>query len=178
MGVLAIFAYVGCEVMAGDLISVYGKNLGFSTDTSKFFVTFGLVGLLAGYGVSILLIPKYVTQEKWLAVSAVLGIVLTLVSYVASDSVAVGCLAALGFANAVMWPAIFPLGIKDLGRFTNAGSALLIMGIVGGAIIPPFYGWLYESSGLGLDFRSAFAIIMVTCYTYILYFGLRGSRTR
>jgi len=178
LGVIAIFAYVGCEVMAGDLIAVYGKNLGFSTDTSKFFVTFGLVGLLAGYGVSILLIPKYVTQEKWLAVSAVLGIVLTLVSYVASDSVAVGCLAALGFANAVMWPAIFPLGIKDLGRFTNAGSALLIMGIVGGAIIPPFYGWLYESAGLGLDFRSAFAIIMVTCYVYILYFGLRGSRTR
>jgi FHS family L-fucose permease-like MFS transporter len=178
LGALAIFTYVGAEVMAGDLISVYGKNLGFSTDTSKFFTTFGLVGLLIGYGVSILLIPKYVTQERWLAVSAVLGILLTVASYFVSDSIAVGCLAALGFANAVMWPAIFPLGIKDLGRFTNAGSALLVMGIVGGAIIPPFYGWLYEKAGIGLDFRSAFVMIMVVCYTYILYFALRGSRVR
>ncbi len=178
LGALAIFTYVGAEVMAGDLISVYGKNLGFSTDTSKFFTTFGLVGLLIGYGVSILLIPKYVTQEKWLAVSAILGILLTVASYFVSDSIAVGCLAALGFANAVMWPAIFPLGIKDLGRFTNAGSALLVMGIVGGAIIPPFYGWLYEKAGIGLDFRSAFVMIMVVCYTYILYFALRGSRVR
>jgi MFS transporter, FHS family, L-fucose permease len=178
LGALAIFTYVGAEVMAGDLISVYGKNLGFSTDTSKFFTSFGLIGLLAGYGVSILLIPKYVTQEKWLAVSAVLGILLTIVSYFVSDSIAVGCLAALGFANAVMWPAIFPLGIKDLGRFTNSGSALLIMGIVGGAIIPPFYGWLYEKAGFGLDFRSAFVAIMVVCYTYILYFALRGSRPK
>ncbi len=164
--------------MAGDLITIYGKNLGFTEGTSKFFTSFGLIGLLAGYGVSILLIPKYVTQERWLAVSAVLGILLTVASYFVSDSVAVGCLAALGFANAVMWPAIFPLGIKDLGRFTNTGSALLIMGIVGGAIIPPFYGWLYEKSGLGFDFRSAFLAIMTVCYAYILYFALRGSRPR
>jgi MFS transporter, FHS family, L-fucose permease len=178
LGALAIFMYVGAEVMAGDLITVYGKNLGFSGDTSKFFTTFGLIGLLLGYGVSILLIPKYVTQERWLAVSAALGIFLTVLAYFVSESIAVGCLAALGFANAVMWPAIFPLGIKDLGRFTNAGSALLVMGIVGGAIIPPFYGWLYEQADVGLDFRSAFMLIMVVCYGYILYFALRGSRPK
>lgn len=177
-GAIAIFTYVGAEVMAGDLITLYGKNLGFSEDTSKFFTSFGLIGLMAGYSMCIFLIPKYVTQEKYLAISAVLGILLTVTSYFVSDSIAVGCLAALGFANAVMWPAIFPLGIKDLGRFTNTGSALLIMGIVGGAIIPPFYGWLYESSGLGFDFRSAFVTIMVVCYTYILFFALRGSRPR
>ncbi len=176
LGALAIFTYVGAEVMAGDLITVYGKNLGFSTDTSKFFTTFGLVGLLIGYGLSIFLIPKYIKQEKWLAISAVLGMVLTIGSYFASDSMAVACLAALGFANAVMWPAIFPLGIRDLGRFTNTGSALLIMGIVGGALIPPFYGWLYEKSGLGLDFRSAFLCIMLICYSYILWFGQRGHK--
>ena len=89
---------------------------------------------------------------------------------------AVFCLACLGFANAVMWPAIFPLGIRDLGRFTNTGSALLIMGIVGGALVPPFYGWLYEKSGLGFDFRSAFLFIMLICYVYILWFGRSGHK--
>lgn len=176
LGALAIFFYVGAEVMAGDLITVYGKNLGFSADQAKFFTSFGLIGLLVGYGVSIILIPKYVKQETWLYVSATMGIILTLASYFVGDYQAVICLATLGFANAVMWPAIFPLGIKNLGRFTNIGSAIMVMGIVGGALIPPFYGWMYEKSGFGLDFRSAFLLIMTTCYAYILWFGLRGHK--
>lgn len=174
LGALAIFMYVGAEVMAGDLITIYGKNLGFSTDTSKYFTTFGLIGLLLGYGANIILIPKYVKQETWLLVSALLGIILTIASYFVSGEHAVACLAALGFSNAVMWPAIFPLGIKNLGRFTNTGSALLVMGIVGGAIIPPFYGWLYEHHVAGLDFRSAFMVIMAVCYTYILFYAKVG----
>ena len=176
LGALAIFMYVGAEVMAGDLITVYGKNLGFSTDQSKFFTSFGLIGLLLGYATSIVLIPKYVKQETWLTVSALLGILLIVASYFSTGAVAVGCLAALGFANAVMWPAIFPLGIRDLGRFTNTGSALLVMGIVGGAIIPPFYGWLYEKAGIGLDFRSAFLVIMLACYFYVLWFSRRSNK--
>ncbi len=176
LGALAIFAYVGAEVMAGDLITIYGKNLGFSTDQSKYFTTFGLIGLLLGYGANITLIPKYVKQETWLLVSALLGIALTITSFFVPGEYAVACLAALGFSNAIMWPAIFPLGIKNLGRFTNTGSALLVMGIVGGAIVPPFYGWLYEHHIAGLDFRSAFMVIMVVCYSYILFYAKVGCK--
>jgi MFS transporter, FHS family, L-fucose permease len=175
LGFFAIFFYVGAEVMAGDLITIYGKNLGFLSEDTKFFTTFGLVGLLLGYVVSILIIPKYVKQETWLSVSAVLGLILTVCSYFVGERSAVFCLAALGFANAVMWPAIFPLGIKNLGRFTNEGSAILVMGIVGGAIVPPFYGWLYENTHL-FDFRSAFVAVMVVCYLYILWFGRQGHK--
>ncbi len=176
LGAIAIFFYVGAEVMAGDLITIYGKNLGFSEDTSKFFAVFGLTGLLVGYVVNIILIPKYMKQENWLTISTILGITLTIGSYFTSGSIAVGCLASLGFANAVMWPAIFPLGIRDIGQFSNIGSALLIMGIVGGAIIPPFYGWLYENSILGFDFKSAFVFVMLICYVYILWFGKQGHK--
>ncbi len=177
LGAIAIFLYVGAEVMAGDLITIYGKNLGFSDDTSKFFSVFGLIGLLVGYTVNILLIPKYVKQEQWLTVSAILGIFLTIASYFTSGSAAVTCLATLGFANAVMWPAIFPLGIRDIGRFSNIGSALLVMGIVGGALIPPFYGWLYSAGNpFGFDFRSAFVFVMLICYIYILWFGKFGHK--
>lgn len=177
LGALAIFMYVGAEVMAGDLITVYGKNLGFSDDTSKFFSVFGLIGLLVGYVVSIAIIPKYVKQETWLYTSAILGMVLAFASYFSSGSLAVGLMAALGFSNAVMWPAIFPLGIKDVGsRFSNLASALLVMGIVGGAIIPPLYGYIYENSILGLDFRSAFLVLMTICYLYILWFGKWGHK--
>jgi MFS transporter, FHS family, L-fucose permease len=177
LGALAIFMYVGAEVMAGDVIGIYGKNLGFSEDTSKYFTSFGLFGLLLGYITNIVLIPKYIKQEQWLTTCAILGIVMTIASYLTSGYVTVGCIVALGFANAIMWPAIFPLGIRDLGRFTNMGSALLIMGIVGGAIIPPLYGWLYHTGNpFGLDFRSAFLLVMIICYIYILWFGRTGHK--
>jgi len=177
LGAIAIFFYVGAEVMAGDLITIYGKNLGFSDDTSKFFAVFGLIGLLVGYVTNIILIPKYVKQENWLIISTILGIFLTIGSYFTTGSLAVGCLATLGFANAVMWPAIFPLGIRDIGQFSNIGSALLIMGIAGGALIPPFYGWLYkEGNVFGFDFKTAFVFVMLICYLYILWFGKRGHK--
>ncbi len=177
LGAFAIFAYVGVEVMAGDLIIVYGQNLGFSEDTAKFFTSFGLVGLIIGYLVTIVIVPKYVSQEKWLTTCTILGILLTIVSYIATENIAVGALAALGFANAVMWPAIFPLGIRDIGKFSNTGSALLVMGIVGGALIPPFYGWLYKDENIfGFDFRSAFLFIMLICYLYILWFSKKGYK--
>ena len=176
LGALAIFACVGAEVMAGDLITIYGKNLGFSDDQSKYFTNFNLGCLLVGYVVGIILIPKYIKQETWLVICTILGVLLAVVSVFVNDFWAVGCLAALGFANAGLWPAIFPLGIRDLGKFTNVGSALMIMGIVGGAIIPPFYGWLYGHSIMNLDFRSAFLVIMVVCYAYMLWFGLAGHK--
>lgn len=173
LGFLAIFFYVAAEVMAGDLISSYGKNLGFSTEDTKYFTSFGLIGLLLGYVVSIVLIPERIKQEKWLSICAILSLILAIASYFVSDKAAVFCLASLGFTNAVMWPAIFPLGIKNLGRFTNIGSAILVMGIVGGAVIPPLYGFLYEKANIGLDFRSAFALLMTICYAYIFWFGNR-----
>ncbi|MFM2268343.1 MAG: hypothetical protein RL757_1784 [Bacteroidota bacterium] len=172
-GAFAIFFYVGAEVMAGDIIGTYGKNLGFKTDETKYFTVFTLVSMLIGYLVSLVLIPKYVKQEVWLLVSAVIGIFLTIASYFLPDMQAVTAIAALGFANAVMWPAIFPLGIGGLGRLTQLGSALLIMGIAGGAIVPPIYGMLSTTS---IGFRGAFMVVMMICYLYILWFGTAGYK--
>jgi MFS transporter, FHS family, L-fucose permease len=178
LGALAIFMYVGVEVMAGEVITIYGKNLGFSDDTSKFFSVFGIAGLLLGYIATIIVVPKYIKQEKWLTICAILGITLTIATYFTNGSLAVGFLAVSGFANAVMWPALFPLGIRDVGgRFSNIASAFLVMGIVGGAIIPPFYGYMYsQDSPFGLDFRASFLIVMVICYLYILWYGKIGHK--
>ena len=176
LGALAIFFYVGLEVLAGDVISLYGKNLGFADDRIKFFTSFGLTGLLVGYVASIFLIPKYIKQERWLMFSALLGILMCFVTYFSSKEMAIMSIVALNFANAVMWPAIFPLGIRDIGRFTNIGSALLVMGIIGGAVVPPLYGWIYEKSGWGIDFRLAYLLIMIVSYSYILWFGRSGHK--
>jgi glucose/galactose transporter len=171
-GAFAIFFYVGVEVMAGDIIGTFGKNLGFSINESKYFTSFTLFAMLIGYVVNLILIPKFIKQEQWLNISVIIGIVLTIAAFATSGMTAVYCVAALGFANAVMWPAIFPLGIDGLGRWTQFGSALLVMGIAGGAILPPLYGWLSEHLG----FQLAFLSTILPCYLYIGWFALRGHR--
>ncbi|KAF1697185.1 sugar MFS transporter [Pseudoxanthomonas koreensis] len=172
LGVLCLFVYVGVEVMAGDAIGTYGHAFGLPLDQTKFFTSFTLAAMLLGYLVGLALIPKVVSQEKWLSVSAVLGVLFSVAALLTKGYVSVGFVAALGFANAMMWPAIFPLAIRGLGRFTETGSALLIMGIAGGAIIPQAFAVLKQH----FDFQWVFAALMVPCYLYILYYARRGHR--
>jgi glucose/galactose transporter len=172
LGVLCLFVYVGAEVMAGDAIGTYGHGFDLPLDQTKLFTSYTLTAMLVGYLVGLVLIPRFISQERWLAVSAVLGVVFSLGAYVTHGYVSVGFVAALGFANAMMWPAIFPLAIRGLGRFTQTGSALLVMGIAGGAIIPQAFAVLKQH----FDFQLVFAALMVPCYLYILYFAVSGQR--
>ena len=172
LGVLCLFVYVGVEVMAGDAIGTYGAGFHLPLDQTKFFTSFTLGAMLVGYLAGLLLIPRFISQQRYLALSAVLGVLFTVCAYLTTGYLSVGFVAALGFANAMMWPAIFPLAIRGLGRHTEAGSAWMIMGIAGGAVIPQLFAHLKEHFG----FQAVFACLMVPCYLYILYYGLRGHR--
>jgi MFS transporter, FHS family, L-fucose permease len=172
LGVLCLFLYVGVEVMAGDAIGTYGAGFDLPLDQTKFFTAFTLGGMLLGYVVGLLVIPRFISQQRYLAVSAVLGVLFSVCAYATHGYLSVAFVAALGFANAMMWPAIFPLAINRLGRHTEAGSALLIMGIAGGAVVPQLFAHLKEH----FDFQLVFAALMVPCYLYILFYGLRGHR--
>lgn len=172
LGVLCLFVYVGVEVLAGDAIGTYGNGFGLPLDETKFFTSFTLGAMLLGYLCGLVAIPRFISQERYLSVSAVLGIVFALCAFLTSGYVSVGFVAALGFANAMMWPAIFPLAIRGLGRFTETGSALLIMGIAGGAIIPQLFAILKQHH----NFQLVFVLLAVPCYLYILFFAVRGHR--
>jgi len=158
--------------MAGDAIGTYGRSFNIPLDEAKFFTSFTLGAMLAGYAVGFVLIPRYVSQQRYLASSALLGIALVVGAFLTKGYVSVGFVAALGFANAMMWPAIFPLAIHGLGKLIERGSALLIMGIVGGAIIPQAFAYLKQA----YDFQGVFLMLMVPCYLYIWYFATRGHR--
>jgi FHS family L-fucose permease-like MFS transporter len=173
LGVAGIFAYVGVEVMAADAIGVYGEGFGLPLDSTRLFTSYTLAAMLLGYVAGLALIPRFVSQERYLAISAALGILLCAGAYVTSGAISVGFIAALGFANAMMWPAIFPLAIRGLGRHTETGSALLIMAVAGGAIMP----WLFAILKQHIDFQLAYAALAVPSYLFLLYFGLRGHRT-
>ncbi|WKL58454.1 sugar MFS transporter [Asticcacaulis sp. ZE23SCel15] len=172
LGVVCLFLYVGVEVMAGDAIGTYGHAFGLPIEQTAYFTSFTLIGMLVGYIVGLIVIPKFATQERYLAFSAILGVVFVIAAYLTRDYVSVGFVAALGFANAMMWPAIFPLAIRGLGRHTETGSAIMIMGICGGAIIPQAFVLLKET----YDFQLVFLVLMVPAYLYILFFAIMGSK--
>lgn len=171
-GALSIFFYVGVEVISYDTFSSLGEHLGYPLATAAGFVKFTGYGLLAGYVLSIVAIPKYISQRAALIVAVLLSILLVVLSMITTGMTAVVCFALLGFSNSVIWPAIWPLAITGLGKFTKLGSALLIMGIVGGALLPPFYGMVADMVGS----KQLGYFIMIPCYLFILWFGLKGYK--
>jgi glucose/galactose transporter len=174
LGVLCLFLYVGVEVMAGDAIGIYGRTIGITLDKTRYFTTFTLVAMLLGYIIGIFTIPKVISQQTGLKLSAILGIIFTLCVFFGQGYVSIIFIALLGLANALMWPAIFPLAISGLGKFTNIGSALLVMGIAGGALIPLLYGSLKQNPSIGNSL--AFLICILPCYAYILYYSISGYK--
>lgn len=190
LGVVALFVYVAVEVIAGDTIGLFALSLGVERYTVM--TSYTMVCMVVGYVLGILLIPRVFSQQTALAISAVLGVVLTLAvvfgdssSYVIANTVLVPFggtalpdtllfIAVLGLANAIVWPAVWPLALSGLGNLTSVGSALLIMGIAGGAFGPLFWGL---ASGTGLGQQGAY-IVMLPCYAFILFYAVKGHKLR
>jgi len=188
LGVLTLFAYVGAEVIAGDTIISYGISLGFEEADAKFFTTVTLLAMVFTYLLGAALIPKYLSQSTALKLSAVLGIVFSIGILSTSGFMSILFVAALGIANALVWPAVWPLTLKGLGKFTKTASALLIMAISGGAVIPLLYGRLVDANrneliASGMQTQEAIPMaatesywILLPCYILILFFALKGHK--
>lgn len=173
LGVIALFFYVGAEVIAGDTIIRYGISLGIDMNIAKAFTTYTMLSMVVGYILWIILIPKIISQQNALRISAILGIILSLFVVFTSGLTSVVFVALFGLANAIVWPAIWPLALHNLGGFIKSGSALLIMAISGGAILPLVWGGLSDTFGSGQAYW-----IMVPCYLVIYYYAVKGYKLR
>lgn len=173
LGVITLFIYVGVEVISVDTIIDYGIFQGFDFETAKSFTTGTMAAMILGYIIGIVAIPKYIKQDNALKVCAILGVVFGLGAIFTSGFVSVAFIAMLGLANSLMWPAIWPLALADVGKLTKAVSSLLVMGIAGGAIIPLAYGGLAET----FDKQSAYWVV-VPLYLFILYYAIAGHKIR
>jgi len=195
LGIITLFVYVGVEVMAGDSLTQFGKSL--HLDYAPTLTSFTMAFMVFGYVLGIILIPKVISQSKALVFSAILGALFAFGAASSSTTEnnlfasifgwlntglgfniplipnAVFFVTLLGWANALMWPAIWPLALNNLGKYTKIGSALLIMGIAGGALIPPTYAKLGQSIG----FQQALWI-MVPIYLYIIFYATIGHKTK
>ncbi|MGV3642065.1 MAG: sugar MFS transporter [Adhaeribacter sp.] len=173
LGAVAMFFYVGVEVIAGDTVIAYGASQGIPFETAKFFTTCTLIAMVVGYLIGVVAIPRFLSQESALKTSAIVGILFGLGAIFTTGFVSVLFIALLGLANALVFPAIWPLAINGLGRFTKIGASLLIMAIAGGAVLPLAYG------GLADAFNSQQAYwIVIPCYLFILYYAISGHKTK
>lgn len=179
LGFWALFFEMALEVITGDTIVLYGQALHFPIGTARFFASMTLAAMVIGYLLGIALIPKRISQERALALSAGIGIVLTVAIAGTHGMLSVLFVASLGFANAVLWPAIFPIALTGLGEHTKTGAAIMIMAIVGGAVVPPAYGLLARAVGNQMAYLS-----LVPMYAAILGYALfarhrmDGARTQ
>ncbi|OFY57388.1 MAG: glucose/galactose MFS transporter [Bacteroidetes bacterium RBG_13_46_8] len=194
MGVVALFFYVGAEVIAGDTIIRYGLALGIPLESAKYFTSMVLIAMIVGYSAGIMLIPKVISQRTALLGCALLGIVFSLLALFVPAGLQLNMpfidlmtfskvtitipltvlfIALLGLANALVWPAIWPLAIHNLGGFIKTGTALLIMAIAGGALLPLLWGKLSDTLGSQLAY-----VILLPCYLIILYYAVRGYKLK
>ncbi len=191
LGVLALFFYVAVEVIAGDTIGTFALSLG--VENYAVMTSYTMLCMVIGYILGIALIPRFTSQQKALMVSAILGVILTLAivlgdnnAFILADSIIVPLggvrlpdtllmIAFLGLANAIVWPAVWPLALSGLGKLTSTGSALLIMGIAGGAFGPLFWGLASAASDLG---QQGGYLVMLPCYLFILFYAVKGHKMK
>ena len=144
LGVLALFIYVGVETLPMASMLDFAKSVFPNADLTG-YSKFVPIGLMLGYIFGVFMIPRVISQTAALKIVAILGIGASLALIFLPGNIGIYCLALIGFANSLMWPAIWPLAIADLGKFTKTGASMLVMGIVGGAVIPLIFGVLVDS---------------------------------
>jgi fucose permease len=190
LGVIGIALYVAVEVIAADTIGSYALAIGVADYTMM--TSYTMACMLAGYAIGIALIPKYMSQQNALVMSAIAGLItVAAVVFGSNESTVISnlllvpfggpelpdplvCIALLGFANAMVWPAIWPLALNGLGRLTGTASGLLIMGIAGGALGPLLIGF---GNMAGLGAQGAYSL-MVPSYLFILFYAVKGHKIR
>lgn len=203
LGVITLMLYVAAEVLAGDSIGAFGKQLGVYGDNGDFYLkltSFTMTAMVIGYVLGIILIPKRVSQSTALKFSGITGAFLVILIVTISPEISVSLpgiptlpfviilVALLGLSNALCWPAIWPMALEDLGGYTKVGGALLIMAIIGGAIFPLIYGaWAdainisNENQGIAETAKSGNQVaylILLPIYCMIAFYAFKGHKYR
>jgi len=130
-----------------------------------------VLGLITGNCIAFILGKS--VPARTLAIFSIIIVGLLCITAFTSGNVALWSVLAIGLFNSILFPTIFTLAIKDLGKYTSQGSSLLVMAIVGGAILTPLMGALVSSIGYQKSF-----LFPVVCYLFIFYYGLKGHEVK
>lgn len=172
LGAIALFFYVGVETVSLSTGVDYATSLGLKNPQAYAWIS--SIGMVIGYICGIILIPKYISQSKALKICSWTAVIGTIALITVPGQFSIWFLGLLALGCSLMWPAIWPLAMADLGNFTKKGSSLLVMAIAGGAVIPPLFGYLKDI--LPND-QLAYSICL-PCYLFIMYYAYAGYKIR
>ena len=177
LGTLGIFCYVGAEVAIGSLLvsvmglpDVAGMKDAHAAKYLSYYWGGAMVGRFLGSFLGSFLLNIF-NPGKYLGFNAAVNVLLIATAMTQGGHVAMYSLLAIGFFNSIMFPTIFSLATRGLGKYTSAASGILSTAIVGGAAVPLIQGFVADHTTLLSSFW-----VPAVCYVYILYFGLVGHK--
>ena len=171
LGAIALFIYVGVETISLATATDYAKSIGLTGDNWGFIPSFGMI---AGYLVGAFCIPRFISQVKAFQICAVVAVIGSVLVVVAPASISVWFIFLMALGCSLMWPALWPMAMTDLGNFTERGSSLLTMAIAGGAVMPWVRGLVEDALA---SFQLSF-IVCIPCFLFILWYGFWGYKIR
>jgi FHS family L-fucose permease-like MFS transporter len=173
LGAVGIFVYVGAEVSVGSFLvnflaepSIANLSEADAAHYVSFFWGGAMIGRFVGAAVM-----RYVDDGKALAFNAAASALLLLITVFSSGYLAMWSVLAIGLFNSIMFPTIFSLALRGLGKHTSQGSGILCLAIVGGALLPLMQGALADTVGIHFAF-----VMPIICYLYIIFYGLAGAK--
>lgn len=170
LGVIALFFYVGVEVCIGANIVMYGQDdLGLTHQQAALYASYYWLAMLIARFVSSFL--SKVSDRSMLAATTAAASVLIVIAAVTRMP---WFLIAIGLCHSVMWGAIYSLALKDLGSYATKASGMLLMGLVGGAILPFVQGLLADTLG---SWQYTWGLVLLG-ELFMLYYAVVGSRIR
>lgn len=171
LGAVAMFFYTGVETLALSSVVDYANDL--HLPNPQIYAIWPSIGMAVGYIIGIIFIPKYISQVKALRICCWVAVIGSLMIVLTPSHISIWCVAFIALACSLMNPAIWPLAITDLGRFTKVGSSLIVASFGGGALIPLMFGFLKD----GIGSQAAYWICL-PCYLFIFYYAYIGYKIR
>lgn len=181
LGVLALFAHTGSQQISIATIIDYAGSMGIDMLEAKVFPSFTLACIMVGYLAGIVCIPRFLSQQKALVVCTVTGLVLSFlvlftqniwVGWMGMNArLSIWFLVLLGIPNSLIYAGIWPLAIRNLGKWTNLGSSILVMALCGNAVMTLSYGALADKVGL----HNAYWLL-IPCFAYMIYYAVWGYK--
>ena len=162
LGCLALFLYVGVETVSLGTLVDYANSLGLPGAANYAWIA--PIGIVIGYICGIIFIPKYISQAAALKICSILAIAGSLLVALTPQDISIYFISFMALGCSLMWPALWPLAMADLGKFTKAGS---------GAVIPTLYGWLKDVTSP----QQAYWLCL-PCFLFILYYSISGYKIR
>ncbi len=171
LGAIAMFCHLGAMQVSVSTLASYSMEFGRDLISARIFPSLSLVCVLIGYFCGIILIPRVISQTTALKVCSSVGLFLSVLVLFLPPTASLICLVLFGLPNSLIYAGIWPLAIRNLGKWKNLGSAIMVMSFCVNAVLPLIYGYIADVIGKQFAY-----IILIPCFVYLLYYAFKGHR--